>query len=328
MLSFIWRHVTLTVAFSHRHPGPYCPWPLLCSTYWSTWTAYTKRALLWHTFYLELVSLVPVLCHIWLFNLGWGIPSEKHQQLHSCCKQVSCSSACLPFWGESRWGGRENSSIAQLVFWALSQLIVISKVMSACRAAYMLGWEEGIQHFSAPLNQLMWNQRSKDFIGKPAPCTSSKSPNLLDMAPSVLQICVQALITSPFHTHNCLSKGMWRGCHEKTCCAIYNGFAVPKQAVQWLEQRQLMTKGWVVQQQQTPGLTVKFGNCLITCTGTLTSDIRDYGCCETGVRTVSFLRVAFSAWKKITQICVTLSKFLLSLFWSYGLYSMQPLSQL
>ena len=114
-----------------------------------------------------------------------------------------------------------------MVFWATSRVMVISKMMFACWAVHMLGWEGGIQHFPASLNQLMWSQRSEDFIGKLAPCTSPKSPNLLDIVPSMLQTCVQALITS---LHTLLAIVCQKECEEavvKVCCAINNGFAVP-----------------------------------------------------------------------------------------------------
>ena len=69
---------------------------------------------------------------------------------------------------------------------------------------------------------------SEDFIGKLAPCTSPKSPNLLDMVPSILQMCVQALITSSLHA--LLAIVYQKECEEavaKACRAINNGFAVP-----------------------------------------------------------------------------------------------------
>lgn len=127
-----------------------------------------------------------------------------------------------------RWGGRENAMVAQLVFWATSQMTVISKMMFACWAVHMLGWEQGIQHFTALPNQLMWNQRSDHFIGKLAPCTSPKSPDLLDVVPSMLRISVQALITSSPHT--LLAIVYQKECEEavtKACRAINNGFTVP-----------------------------------------------------------------------------------------------------
>lgn len=56
---------------------------------------------------------------------------------------------------------------------------------------------------------------------------------------------------------------------------------------------------------------MRFGNCLITCTGALTCDIKDYSWCQACILTASFLWVGFSSWKKIrARICVTLSKFL------------------
>lgn len=159
-----------------------------------------------------------------------------------------------------------------------------------CWAVHMLGWEESTQHFPAVPEELMWNHRLEDFIGKVAPCACPKSPSLADVVPNVPWMCVKALATSSLCTPLAIA---YQKEHEEAvtvaCHAINNGFAVRIWAFQWLEQRQLLTEGWIVQQQQTPGLSVRFGNCLITCTGMLTCDIKDYPCCKACILTVNLL---------------------------------------
>lgn len=84
----------------------------------------------------------------------------------------------------------------------------------------------------------------------------------------------------------------------KTCWAINNDFSVPARSHSVTEHRQLLTEGWIVQQQQTPGLSVSFGNGLITCTGTLMCDIKDYWYCQACILTVSLLWAGFASWRK------------------------------
>lgn len=65
-------------------------------------------------------------------------------------------------------------------------------------------------------------------MGKLAPCTSPKSPNLLEVVPSILRVCVQAPITSSLHT--LLAIVYQKECEEaveKACHPMNNGFVVP-----------------------------------------------------------------------------------------------------
>lgn len=136
-----------------------------------------------------------------------------------------------------RWGGRENAQVAQLVLWATSQVTFVSKICLDVRLCTCLG---GRGAFSIFLYRHIscWNQRLEDFIGKVALCTSPKSPNLLDVVPSMLRMCVQALITSSLHT--LLVIVYQKQCENtvaEACCAINDGFAVPNMShsVTWAE---------------------------------------------------------------------------------------------
>lgn len=159
----------------------------------------------------------------------------------------------------------------------------------------------------------MWNQRLEDcFIGKLSHCTSLKSPNLLRWFPAPWG-CVSKH-WSPLLS--ILAAVYQNECEEvivRVCYAINNGFAVLSMSHSVTGAETAVDRRLNCSARQTPGLSVKFGNHLMTCIGTC--DIKDYWCWQACILIRSLLWVGFFSWKKIrTDLCKSFT--ILSLFWS------------